>query len=172
MNYRSIIAALFLATGWASAGTAQVASQIKGEYETAMQRWAMRMQTAVGQAAREVAAKERPSGDEFGRRMWAELQPSLRSEWTLAYTPWLMEVAPGMMIDTKGGTLKRSPLQDLMREVELMHLTSPKVGPFCIALTAYPDPASLALVEKIEKENPDEKVQGQAAIAHFATQKP
>jgi peroxiredoxin len=165
MNYRLIIALLFLAPGWSLAGTAQVASQIKGEYESAMQRWAMKMQTAVGDAAREVAAGQKPDATEYWGRMWTELQPSLRSEWTLEFIPWLMNVAPQKMVDTKGGTLKRSPLQEVMREVELMHLTSPKVGPFCVAMTTFPDPVSLSLVEKIEQKNPNVEVQGQAAIA-------
>ena len=97
--------------------------------------------------------------------MWDEVKGSLRVEWTLDFTPWLMETAPGVVLDRKGGTLKRSPLQEIMREVELMHMKSPKVGRICIAMAAYRDPASLNLLEKIEKENPHETVQGQAAIA-------
>ena len=165
MNYQSIITVFLLATGGLTAGAAQVATQIRQEYEAAMRGWAMRLQTAVGPEAREAAAKSRPDAEEYGHRMWTELSGSLRSEWTLEFTPWLLEVVPGLMIDTKGGALKRSPLQEIMREVELMHLKSPGIGRFCIAMAAYEDPASLALVEKIEKENPDEKVQGQAAIA-------
>ena len=75
-----ILTALLLASGWSLGGTAQVASQIKTEYETAMQRWAMRLQTAMGNTAREAVVKDRPVADEFARRMWVELQPSLHSK--------------------------------------------------------------------------------------------
>ena len=164
MKYLSIIAVLLM-TGWVEAGTAQVATQIRQEYERAVRGWEMRLQTAVGEEARRSVVRDRPDPDEFGRRMWTEVKGALRVEWSLDYTPWLLEAAPGVMLDRQGGALKRSPFQEIMREVELMHLKSPKVGRICIAMAAYREPAALTLLEKIEKGNPDKKVKGQAAIA-------
>ncbi len=43
-------------------------------------------------------------------------------------------------------------------------MKSPKLIPICSALTVSPDPRSLALLEKIESTNPDQKVQGVAAL--------
>jgi peroxiredoxin len=165
MKYLPIIVALTIGAPFGWAGTSQVAAQVKDEYESAMRRWAMNLQTAVGPEARELVAKERPDPDEFGRRMWVEIGSSLRAEWSLEYSPWLLEVAPNVLMDTKKGALKRTPLQEIMRDVELMHLKSAKVGRLCVALASYPDPAALALVEKVGAQNPHDLVQGQAAIA-------
>lgn len=52
-----------------------------------------------------------------------------------------------------------------MHALDRFHLKSPKAGRICLSLTSLPDPKTLALVEKVHKENPDEAVQGQAAMA-------
>lgn len=154
-----------MVSGWMHAGTARTADLIVKEHRAAMQRWAMSMQTAITVQEQQAAWVNRPDAKEFGRRMWVELAPSLREEWTLQYTAWLLEVTPYFAGEERGGRMNRTPVEEIRRVTEQMHLKSPQVGRLCLALTAFPEPPTLALVEKIEKENPDPKVQGQAAMA-------
>ena len=150
---------------WAAAGTAQTAGLIVKEHREAMQRWALKLQTAITPEAQQAAWARRPDASGFGRQMWVELSDSLREEWTLDFTPWLLETAPRFAAEEPVARMKRTPLEEIRRVTEQMHLKSPKVGRLCFSLTAFPEPPTLALVEKIEKGNPDPLVQGQAALA-------
>lgn len=149
----------------ARAGTDATAALIEREYQQTMARWAMRLQTAIDEEAKQGVLAKRPDAAEFGRRMWIEIGPELRKEWTLKYTPWLLEHAPHYAGTAKGGRMNRTPVEDIRRVTEQMHLLSPGVGRLCLALTAFPEPETLDLVRKIEKSNRDPKVQGQAAMS-------
>ncbi|NIP93073.1 MAG: hypothetical protein GWO24_06290, partial [Akkermansiaceae bacterium] len=96
--------------------------------------------------------------------MWTELHNSLREEWSLDYCAWLLETAPVFAAAPAVGE-KGTPAQSILHAVDRFHSRSPKVGRLCLSLTCIPDPKTLALVERVAKENPEEKVQGQAAMA-------
>jgi peroxiredoxin len=149
----------------AQAGTGATAALIEGEYRERMERWGMRLQTAIGDDAKRAVMAARPDAAEFGRRMWIEIGTSLRQEWTLRYTPWLLENAPRFAGTEKVGRMGRTAVEEIRRVTEQMHTKNPQVGRLCLSLTAFPEPETLALVRKIEQENPDPKVQGQAAMA-------
>ena len=147
----------------ARAGTPEAAALVRNEYEAAVEAWARKLAVADPQAQLNVW-KNRPDSSVYGRRMWAELKDSLRAEWSIDYCVWLLERAPVFAAEADpGGSRTRAQLilQSLARE----HLKSPEVGMLCLALTSQPDPTTLKVIERVEKENPHEQVQGQASLA-------
>jgi peroxiredoxin len=78
----------------------------------------------------------------------------------------VLENAPIFAAQPVGvGDRRQSPVESVRHALDRYHVKSPLVGRLCLSLTSLPDPQTLALVEKVEKENPDEAVQGQAAMA-------
>ncbi|MFM1559793.1 MAG: peroxiredoxin family protein [Roseibacillus sp.] len=163
MRSLMILLALF-ASGAALAGSPRLAAEIKKEYELATAQWAQKLRGAADADQQMAIWRQRPNASEYAQRMWAELRSSLREEWSMDYSAWLLEYAPVFAAGVAGPD-RKAPVQSIMRAVERFHLKSEKVGLLCLALTSLPDPKILALVEKVSKENPDEAVQGQAAMA-------
>ncbi|MCH2063464.1 MAG: peroxiredoxin family protein [Roseibacillus sp.] len=155
-----------LATPWpvlSRAGTPEAASQIKKEYEGAVQDWARKLGVADPEAQLNVW-KNRPKPSVYGSRMWMELKDSLRDDWTIEYCVWILERAPVFAVSTDPGEAQ-SCAQSIIQFLQRVHLKSPKVGMLCLALTSQSDPAILKVIEAVEKENPHEEVQGQASLA-------
>jgi len=146
-------------------GSPRLAAQIAKEYELATAEWSEKLRVAGGADQQVEVWRERPNSNEFAARLWAELRNSLREEWTLEYCAWLLEHAPVFAVDRVAGAGKRSPAQSIVHAVDRFHIESPKVGRLCLSLTSLQDPKSLALVERVAKENRDKAVQGQAALA-------
>lgn len=151
--------------GAVQAGTNATAALIESEYQGEMERWAMRLQTARNDEAKRAVMAARPDVADYGRRLWIEIGDSLRQEWTLKHTPWLLENAAVFAGTEQVGRMGRTAVEEIRRVTEQMHMKSPQVGRLCLSLTAFPEPETLALVRKIEEVNPDPKVQGQAAMA-------
>ena len=106
---------------------------------------------------------QRPDPDKFGARMWDQLRGSLSDEWILEFAPEFLDFAPGFAMRDRGGIV---PGREILRAVERFHFKSPRVGRVALSLILLPDPAVIDVIAKIEKSNPDEKVQGVAALAH------
>jgi len=142
-----------------------VAAGVKDEYEAAMGRWVGDLQAAETPEAQRAVWQRRPDPQESGRRMWAELRSSLEEDWTLDYAAWLIETAPYFAVEEEDGATGLSPAETILKALEDEHLRSPKIGRLCLSLTALASPQTLELAERIADRNPDEQVQGQAAMA-------
>lgn len=164
MRYLTLVLTV-LASSYAEAGSPQIAGEIRNEYEAATARWAEQIRSAADAAQQMEIWDRRPGPNEYGERMWGELRSSLSEDWTLEYCAWILEHAPVFAAQPPEGGAGGSPMKEILRAVERFHLKSPKVGRLCLSLTALPDPQTLAVVEKVGKENPDRAVQGQAALA-------
>jgi peroxiredoxin len=151
----------------AQAGTPQQASGVRRAYEAGFKAWVLKLRLAASEQERSKITKERPDSAEVAKRMWGVIQPSLTEDWTIEPAAWLLQISAGQMTQDEEG--KVTPLlgnapQVIRAAMMKHHLTSKELAPFCLALVAVNDPSSLSLLEKIEKESPDKKVQGVAAL--------
>lgn len=149
----------------AAAGTPAQAKAVRESYEKSMEAWALRMKLAKTQAEREAA--ERPSAEAAAKRMWTVIGGNLASEWAIEPAAWFVQLAARQVTTDPGGEAKpmfRDEIAKVQQAVGDHHLKSPALAPMCMALVAAADQPSLILLRKIEKQNPDKKVSGVAAL--------
>jgi len=165
--------------GSAAAGTAAEAEQIQTQLRAEMNSWNDRLQAAASVEQQRAVWQQRPDAQESARKMWRCIGGQLAEAWTLKPGAWLLRMGSafqgtGVQRPTIGaaegevgaGSEWTNMISSIREAVEKNHLQSadPGLVPMCMALTEVPDPRSLAILEKIEKEHPSKKVQGIAAL--------
>lgn len=167
-SLRCVFVMLLLTLPQVFAGTAGEAAQIRKELTLATEAWQLKLKVASSPESQRELWKQRPNLNDYARRMWGCLRPSLAEDWTLEHAAWLLRISPGVVEARSDGTaapLLTEAVKAIRQAVEKHHLLSPKLNPICLGLVSTPDPESLALLEKIQTQNPDPKVQGVAALA-------
>lgn len=152
----------------ARAGTPQQADGVRRLYEADFKQWVLRLQVAPNAEERQKIAEERPDTAAAAKKMWAVIQPNLAEDWTVEPAAWLLRISSGLMMQDETGNVKpvmAGAGQAIREAVVKHHLASKSLAPLCLALVTTNDPGSLPLLERIEKENPDNKIQGVAALA-------
>jgi peroxiredoxin len=150
------------------AGTPQQADGVRRLYEADFKQWVLRLQVAPSAEERQRIAAERPDTAAAAMKMWAVIQPNLAEGWTVEPAAWLLRVSAGLMTQDESGNVRplmAGAAQAIREAVAKHHLASKNLAPLCLALVSANDPGTLPLLEKIEAENPDKKVQGVAALA-------
>lgn len=158
----------FAALPASSSATPADAVRIEREFTRALDRWNLEMQAAATPDARAGALEHRPNASAAAREMWAAIGGQLAEEWTLAPAAWFLRITPGLLSSQPDGSTKPTFAREIgaIRDaVETHHLRSGKLVPMCMALVTTQDPRSLAVLEKIQANNPSAKVQGVAALA-------
>ena len=156
-----------LAISWAGATPAE-AERVLKNHKAAMDKWALDMRIATTPEEKSNAWNSRPEATPFARQMWSAIGSSLAQDWTLAPAAWFLKTTPGLLATDANGTPK--PIftreNDAIRSaIETYHLKSTKLLPICTALAVTPNPRSLSILEKIQQDHPDPKIQGVAALA-------
>ncbi|BCU75698.1 redoxin domain-containing protein [Luteolibacter sp. LG18] len=153
----------------AHAGSPADAARIRKEFTLLNERWELQIKAAPDAAAQQELLKKRPDAQAAATEMWNCLRPSLAEDWTLEPGAWLLRIAAaqaGKPSATPGAP--KAPLAEaatkIREAVEKYHLRSPKLAPMCLSLVGGQDPGALSLLQKIEAQNPDPKVQGVAAL--------
>lgn len=162
-----LIATVFLLLVLKSAATPDAALRIQKNWDLAVETWTAEAKIATTPEARALVISKRPNATTFARKMWETISPSLKQDWTLEPAAWFLLAARGQFTeDAKGSkTPTFSAETEIIRKsIETDHLKSPKLIPMCMALAALGDPRSLSILEKIESEHPDKKIQGVAAL--------
>ncbi len=165
---RRVFPLLLLTLSQAFAGSPGEAAQIRKELTLATEAWQLKLKVAASPESQRELWKQRPNLSDYARRMWGCLRPSLAEDWTLEPAAWLLRISPGVVETRPDGTTAPAMTEAakaIRQAVEKQHLLSPKLNPICLALVSSQDPESLALLEKIQTQNPDPKVQGVAALA-------
>ncbi|BDS08590.1 hypothetical protein NT6N_36300 [Oceaniferula spumae] len=151
------------------AATDAEAQAIVDEYNGVYQQWMAEMRLAKDPRTLDLVTKKRPDAGIYATKLKNLLRKDLANDWSLKYGAWLLE---------NDAALKAESQRALLNAVEKHHVKSPEVGAFCIAMInldaggEVPRPGDvplrsrgMKLLEMIKKTNPDEKVQGQAALA-------
>lgn len=159
---RKIALLLTLGTTLSFAGIPERARQLSRSYDQAYSTWVNDVRTAPDNDAQNAAWLRRPDSEAAGKAVWDEIRTNLDDAWTLEYSAWLLINTPEAVLEGVGGRV--APARLIQQAVQKHHMKSPKVGPYCIALTHVQDPKAMGLLEKIEKVNPDAAVRGAAAL--------
>jgi peroxiredoxin len=161
---------LILLSSWltlAAQATPASAALTEKEYLAAMEKWSLEIRLANTPEARAATIQKRPDPYAFAKRMWTAIGPSLKEDWTIEPAAWFLNLTSRLAAQNPDGTTVPAFADEankIRQAVETYHLSSSKLSPICLALTASADPRALPLLEKIESTNPDQKVQGTAAL--------
>lgn len=168
MRFSPFVASALVATAFpAFAGTPQQAEEVRASYDRDFKLWVLKLGTATSAEERGKIAQERPNASAAVTKMWGVIKPNLAEAWTLEPSAWLLRTSVGLVTRDDIGNTK-----PLMAEASLAireailkyHLGNKNLPVLCMAIVASNDINSLPLLEKIEKESPDKKVQGVAAL--------
>jgi peroxiredoxin len=141
--------------------------RIQKSYQAAMDKWTQEIRIAANPADQAKAWNNRPDATPFAKQMWAAIGQALDQDWTLEPATWFLRTTPGLLASSDTDTpqpIFAKETDAIRKAIETYHLKSPKLGPVCSALASSPDPRSLALLEKIQANHPDQKIQGIAAL--------
>ena len=144
------------------AGAAR-AKALTRAYDQKFDAWVELVKDARTKEARVEAWKERPDSKAYGAAVWKVVKPELNKSWTLEYAAWMMTTTPEVV--TIGKNPQSTPLAMIRKAFKASHVKSPRVGPYCMALTLYSDPGDTPFLQMVESQNPDKAVKGAAALA-------
>lgn len=162
-----LTAVISLLLAASSAATPENAQRIQKTWELAMQTWSLESQIATTPEARAQAFAKRPDATAYAKDLWTNIAPSLADDWTLEPAAWFLRITPGLLSPNPDGSSAPTfskEIESIRNAVEAHHLKSPKLAPMCIALMANRNPRSLTILEKIQANHPDPKIQGLAAL--------
>ena len=151
-----------------SANSPALANGIRQEYKGKVELWTLSLQAATTAEAQAKIWGERPDASAYAQKMWAAIKGSLDQDWTLEQGGWLLKLVCSMPAENMRAEVKpfrAEVIKSIVDSVVKTHVRSAKLSPMCMGLLAIGDSNALKLLEKIEKENPDRKVQGVAALA-------
>ena len=164
---RRLIPVIFLMLAAPSHAAPADAQRIEKKWQLAMDQWALETRVAATPEARAKVWNDRPDVTPFARQMWEVIGPALDEEWTLEPAAWFLRITPGLVTAHANGSTAPTftkEIDAIRKAVESRHMKSLKLIPMCMALAATQDPRSLALLEKIQANHPDPKIQGVAAL--------
>ena len=169
MNRMSRLAALLLTLMPAAASASPAdAERVEKSYQTSMEKWAGEVRSAATTEARAKVWSTRPDPATAAKQMWALIGPALRESWTLEPAAWFLGITAGLRTTQPNGSSSPTfaeEIKAIYAAIDTYHMKSPKLPPVCLALAASDDPRSLSLLEKIQTDHSDKKVQGVAALA-------
>ena len=143
----------------------QGAKSLIAKFERETEAFLSQLKAAPDIAARRELWSQAPNREEFGKLLGRELDGGWRDPWLLDYAPILLEKAPEYSIRAIEGAPEATPLTLIRDSAERFHFENEKVGRLVLALTIDTGPTTRAFIEKVEREHPSKKVQGQAALA-------
>lgn len=168
MRFSLLLASAFVATVFpAFAGTPQQAQEIRKAYDDDFRLWVLKLNVAPNAEERNKIAVERPDTASAVKKMWATIEPNLAEAWTLEPAAWLLRTSAKLVSrDEIGNTkpLMAEAATKIREAVVKHHLANKNLGVICMAMVSMNDGGALPFLEKIEKESPDKKVQGVAAL--------
>lgn len=99
---------------------------------------------------------EKPDANFRAKDLIREFRGQTDQPWVLPYFAWIFNNCP---------EIGKGRIDELRSIFARQHLRSPGAGEVAIALTNLPDRRSLELAEEVLAKHPDEREQGQAAMA-------
>lgn len=150
-----------------SAGSPAQATAAKRVYEKEVEAWQLKIKQAKTDQQRMALLQVRPDPKVAAARMWKVIQPDLAREWAIEPAAWFLQMANASVEQGPGGAMRPAfpeQMKQVKAAVEQSHLESSQLAPMCMALVGCGDNASLLLLRKIEKENPDKVMRGVAAL--------
>lgn len=166
LNRLILLISLLLATKTIASPTET--QNIRKNWDIAMEKWTLEIRAATTPEARAKAIEHRPDLTKYAKEMWKQIGDSLKDEWTLEPAAWFLRATPTLLTTQPDGSATltfANEIESIRKAVETYHLDSPKLTPMCMAMVTSKDPRSLAVLEKVQENHPDKKIQGVAALA-------
>lgn len=168
MNFLNrLIAVVVLLHATDSTASPADARSIQKKWQLTFDQWSLETRVAATAEARAKVWNARPDATPFARQMWDVIGPALNEEWSLEPAAWFLRVTPTLLTTHSDGSTVPTfakEIEAIRKAVESAHLKSAKLIPVCMALAATPDPRSLVVLEKIQANHPNPKIQGVAAL--------
>jgi peroxiredoxin len=164
----ALIPSLLLAASVAVSASPAEAQRVRKTWDLRQETWELELRAAATPEAKANVLAARPDATQAARDMWKAIGAALGEEWTIEHAAWFLRATPGLLTTNPDGGTKPAfadEIDAVRKAVETRLLKSPKLAPMCMALVTNQDPRSLAILEKVIAENPDEKVQGVASLA-------
>ena len=161
-----VITALFIAAN--AHATPETAERIKRGYELSAETWSLKYKLATTPAEKQALMAGRPDPEKTATTLWSDIAPSLAEGWSIPYAAFFLDLTRNLTKTGEDGNTRPAFGPERKRILDSFsenHLKKPGIGPFCIGLAESGDPQSLAILEKVISENPDEPTQGIAALA-------
>ena len=163
-----LIPALSLLLVAESTASTADADRIKKSWESAAESWTLVNRAATTPEAKSAALASRPDPLRYARQMWQVISPSLSEDWTVEPAAWLLNLTRSLTVNNADGSVTPAFAQEsaaIRKAVATHHMQSPNLAPMCMALARNQDPGTLSILEKIQTNHPDPKIQGVAALA-------
>lgn len=167
MKFASGCLVMFFCLVGGAVASPTAAMRVQKSWELKAAEWNLRFKSATTEEQRAKLMADKPDAQVPAAEMWRLISGALDKEWTLEPAAWFVRTATGMTKVGENGIAGPAFAREiaLVRQaVDKHHVKSPLLMPMCEALVASPDPHSLAILEKAAIENPDQKVQGVAAL--------
>jgi peroxiredoxin len=148
-----VAVAFGLSLAWLQASPEKARLERKA-FLQATELWTLKVRAAHTPEERRAVWAEQPSATAHAERLWVIIKPALAEEWTIEPAAWLVASGPQL----------REPVEAIRTALEKHHLGSAKIAPLVYALTAVPDPRTLAMLEKLASDSPHPAVRGTAAL--------
>jgi peroxiredoxin len=150
-----------------SGGTPQQAASVRSNFERSSEAWQLSMKLAKTDVERRHLMEKRPDKVAAAKEMWTVINGDLDKDWVVEPAAWFLRLAKPLAEIGDDG-IQRPLFAEEVLEVQTAvgkyHIKSGKLAPMCMALVACGDNQSMVLLRQIEKENPDKKVRGVAAL--------
>jgi peroxiredoxin len=163
-----LIAAFSLFLVAESTATPAEADRIRKSWDSAAESWTLTNRSATTPEAKAATLAARPDPLRYARQMWQVINPSLSKDWTLDPAAWFLNFTRSLTITNADGSVAPALTQEndaIRKAVATYHMQSPNLAPMCMALARNQDPGTLSILEKIQTNHPDPKIQGVAALA-------
>ena len=143
------------------------AERIKRSHELSSKQFVLESKLAATPEARQALLGKRPDTRRAAGMLWEQIGRSLQETWTIPYAAYFLEISRGLAVADENGNPREAFAKEraaVLKTISANHLKTPGITSFVIALVDAGDPQSLPILEKIIDQNPDEKVQGVAAL--------
>ncbi len=163
-----IFTVVFISLGNWTEASPEAAARMQKRFEAEMQKWNAEMRAAVTPDAIQKATANRPDVVTLAREMWAEIGPSLAEEWALEPAAWFLRLTSELVAPGAGGSpalIFAKEQEAIFKAIEQHHMGSGKLISICSALSLGSNPRSLAILEKLQANHADKKIQGVAALS-------
>ena len=162
-----VVVCLLHTAAIAGAATPADAQRLEKKWQLTMEQWSMETRVATTPDALAKVWAARPDATPIARQMWGLIVPAINDEWTIEPAAWFVRVAAELFTTNADGSNTPTfakEIEAIRKASETTHLKSTKLIPLCMALAMTRDPRSLAVLDTIQANNPDPKIQGVAAL--------
>lgn len=143
------------------------AERLQEQWKQAATTWSEQMEKATTPEQRATLLESRPDPAAYATRMWGLISPALDQAWSIDPAAWFLQITKGLKEPDQPTLRFAKQIEEIKKSILAHHVRrpDPQLHQACMALSSLGDSLSLSILETIERNNPDDKIQGVAALA-------